>query len=133
MTVSDITKLFNSQKSKLKLDFDITVKVLKKDESDDYDATIFLVGRSERDTHDKNTFIVLYNKDLVTTLTPIELKKAVFHEILHMLTWPLIDEHQEVLKHIKNKQLATEMVLRARTTWENVVYTLEKKLFNKLV
>lgn len=133
MPPSEVKKLFATLIKKLDLDIDVTFRPLTKEISNDMDVTIFLVGRSERDLHDKNSFIVFYNTELLSKMSKLEIKKSVFHELLHILSWPLIDEHQEALKHITNKKLAEELVSRARVSWENVVYTLEKKLFNKLL
>jgi len=133
MNETKIKKLFQSQLTKMKLDFDLTFRPLTEEVCPDHDITLFLVGRSERDNHDKTAFIVFFNKELLKTLHAVELKRSIFHEILHMLTWPLIDEHSEAVKHITNKKLVEELVSRTRVSWENVVYTLEKKLFNKLL
>lgn len=89
------------------------------------------IVRSERGLEDKPTFRLQFNPSILKNdnTTQAELKRDVFHEILHALTWAFIDEQDAIIEHIKgNSSLKKELKKRTHHVREGVVYILERKL-----
>lgn len=123
-----VTKAFEYVRSKLNVDLTLLVGPMTPGMLKKHQGTHFTIERSHRNTHDKNTFIIYYNQTVTLEMTLVKLKRHAFHEILHALTWPFIDEYFSVIKYIKDPKLYTELAERAEDTRENVTYLLERKL-----
>ena len=123
-----ITKAFSYLQKKLKLDLVLIIDPMSPNQLKKYEGTHFTIERSHRSTQDKNTFLVKFNQSVTCSMTLLQIKRHAFHEILHALTWPYIDEYFSVIKHIPEPLLYNELAARSADTRENVTYTLERKL-----
>lgn len=124
-----VEKAFSYIISKYKLDLNIIIMPMSPGKLKRYPTTFFTIERSNREKQDKNTFLVYFNQEFIALATKGQLLRHCLHEILHAVTWPFVDEWEEVVKYIdKNVELYNELQIRARDTRENVIYLLEKKL-----
>lgn len=114
---------------KLKLDLNIITRPMSPGKLKRYSKTYFTIERSNRDKQDRKSFIVYFNQDIMSDITLAQAKRHAWHEILHALTWPFVDEYEEVTKYLKDQpDLYGELVSRAYDTRENVIYGMERTL-----
>lgn len=124
-----VNKAFNVIISKLKLDLNVIARPMTPGKLKRYSKTYFTIERSNRDKQDRKSFVVYFNQDIMSGLTLMQTKRHAWHEILHALTWPFVDEYEEVTKYLKDQpDLYGELVSRAYDTRENVIYGLERTL-----
>jgi hypothetical protein len=94
-----------------------------------YSKTYFTIERSNRKRQDTKSFIVYFNQEIMNLLSVNQIKRHAFHEVLHAITWPFVDEFEEVTKYLKDQpDLYGELVSRAYDTRENVIYNMERSL-----
>ena len=124
-----VEKAFQLIVSRFQLDINIMISPMSPGKLKRYSTTYFTIERSNRDKQDKNTFQVYFNQEYLASVSRGKLLRHCLHEILHALTWPFVDEYEEVVKYVsKNHELRKELDSRAYDTRENVIYTLERKL-----
>src|ERR1035437_13293 len=124
-----VEKAFNGIISKLNLDLNIICRSMSAGKLKRYSKTYFTIERSNRKTQDRKSFIVYFNQDIMVDLTINQIKRHAFHEVLHAMTWPFVDEFEECVKYLKDEPaLYGELQSRAYDTRENVIYTLERSL-----
>lgn len=117
---------------KLAIDYNIQVQCMTPySYKKKFPNAIVAISRSGRGLEDKLTFLLEFNPVVLKNgeITFTELKRHVFHEILHALTWPFIDEQNATIDHIKNnKPLKEELHKRMLHVREDIIYNLERKL-----
>lgn len=124
-----VEKAFQLIVTRFQLDINFIICPMTPGKLKRYSTTYFTIERSNRDKQDKNTFLVYFNQEYLGSISKGKLLRHSLHEILHALTWPFVDEYEEVVKYIsKNADLRKELDNRAYNTRENVIYTLERKL-----
>jgi hypothetical protein len=106
---------------------------IKKEEKEaleerDLDCGIMECSRTARGAHDKPTFMLYYDPEQTIPLSVKDLRRVVFHEIIHILTFDYADEIESLLDLITNKKLKEELSKRAQAVNENVTYRLERSL-----
>ena len=91
---------------------------------------LMTITRTARGRQDPGAFLLHYNAPLVADVDDAELKKRVFHELLHALTWDLVDEVEAALRHlaVDAEAIRRELKLRAYEAREAVTYRLERTL-----
>lgn len=124
-----VNKAFIIIINKLSLDLNIICRPMSPGKLKRYSKTYFTIERSNRKTQDRKSFIVYFNQDIMAGLNLSQAKRHAWHEILHALTWPFVDEYEEVTKYLKDQpDLYGELTSRAYDTRENVIYNLERCL-----
>ncbi len=124
-----VNKAFSQVIGKLNLDLNIICRPMSPGKLKRYSKTYFTIERSNRKKQDLKSFIVYFNQEIMEPLTLSQVKRHAWHEILHALTWPFVDEYEEVTKYLKDQpDLYGELVSRAYDTRENVIYNLERTL-----
>lgn len=117
---------------RLSVDFNIQIQCMSPyNYRKKYRQAILSLTRSGRGLEDKLTFLLEFNPFVLKNeqITNTQLKRHVFHEILHAITWPFIDEQDATIHHIKNnKDLKKELHKRMYHVREDVIYNLERKL-----
>jgi hypothetical protein len=117
---------------RLELDLNLVVSPMSQYEyTKKYPHARLTMVRTARGLEDKPTFSLQFNPSIFKNEPPTqaELKKDIFHEILHALTWAFIDEQDAIIEHIKsNPALKKELKKRTHQVREGVVYILERKL-----
>lgn len=123
-----VIKSFDFIIKKFDLDLNLIISPMTPGKLKRYSQTNFTIERSNRGNHDRQTFLIFYNQSLTSSISAGKLKRHAFHEVIHALTWPFIDEYNEVMKYIDSVELYNEMAARAVDTRENVTYQLERKM-----
>ena len=124
-----IAKAFGCIISRIKLDINIISRHMSPGKFKRYPKTYFTIERSNRDKQDRKSFIVYFNQDIMSTLTLTQAKRHAWHEVLHAITWPFVDEYEEATKYLKDQpDLYGELVSRGYDTRENVIYGMERTL-----
>lgn len=124
-----VEKAFSLIVTRFQLDINFIITPMTPGKLKRYSSTYFTVERSNRDKQDRNTFLVNFNQTYMESVSKANLLRHALHEILHALTWPFVDEFEEVTKYVeKNVELYNELHRRANDTRENVIYILERKL-----
>jgi hypothetical protein len=123
-----VIKAFKYITEKLKFDVVLIIEPMTPRRLKIYETSHFTIERSNRSTQDKSTFLVHFNQNVISKLSLLQIKRHAFHEILHTMTWPYIDEYFAVIKHISDIALYNELARRSEDTRENVTYMLERKL-----
>ena len=95
---------------------------------DDDEGGILAIGRSYRGQADKNSFILFFDAEQTKALTSAELRRTVWHEWLHAVTWDYTDEVENIMKYVKDGSLKDELIDRLYNARENVTYNLERTL-----
>lgn len=123
-----VIKSFKYLTDKLKVDLCFIIEPMNPRKLKLYNSSYFIIERSNRSTQDKNTFLIHFNQDIISKLTLLQIKRRAFHEVMHAMTCPYIDEYYAVIKHISDITLYKELAGRADDMRENVTYLLERKL-----
>jgi hypothetical protein len=124
-----VEKAFSFINSKFQLDLNFIILPMTPGKLKRYSKTFFTIERSNREKQDRNTFLIYFNQDFIAEATKGKLLRHCLHEIFHAVTWPFVDEFEEVTKYLdKNAELYNELHKRAKDTRENVIYALERKL-----
>jgi hypothetical protein len=124
-----VDKAFTGIINKLNYDLNTITRHMSPGKLKRYSKTYFTIERSNRKRQDLKSFIVYFNQDIMQELTLTQVKRHAFHEILHAMTWPFVDEYEECTKYLKDQpDLYGELVSRAYDTRENVIYNMERSL-----
>lgn len=123
-----VIKAFNYLTKKLKINSDFIYYPMSKKQIKEFEGAIFLVSRSDRGSQDKTLFMIHYNIDEINKASYDAIKRHVFHELLHTLTWGFTDEFLEITKYIKNAGLKQELEKRHSDMRETITYSMERKL-----
>jgi len=127
-----VTSAMNFVTKKLSVDLNIQIQCMSPySYKKKFPNAIVAISRSGRGLEDRLTFLLEFNPMVLKSgeITFTELKRHVFHELLHALTWPFIDEQNATIDHIKNnKPLKDELHKRMLHVREDIIYNLERKL-----
>lgn len=122
-----VEKAFSVITNKLKIELNIICRPMSPGKLKRYSKTYFTIERSNRKTQDRKSFIVYFNQDIMAAISLTQVKRHAFHEILHAISWPFVDEFEEVVKYLKDQpDLYGELTSRAYDTRENVIYNMER-------
>ena len=92
----------------------------------DEEINLIEVCRSDRGQQDKNTFLLFLNTDELAKMPLNRVKRHVFHEICHIITWEYTDEMENMIKHIPDGLLKEELVDRWYNIREDITYRMER-------
>jgi hypothetical protein len=92
----------------------------------DEEDAILEVCRSNRGQQDKSAFLVFVNTEETESMSLNVLKRHVFHEICHILTWEYTDEMENYLKYIEDGPLKEELIDRLYNIREDITYRMER-------
>ena len=127
-----VSTIVNQLLKRLDLDLNIQVAPMTQYEyTKKFPTARMTMVRSDRGLEDKPTFYLQFNPAMLKNdnITQADLKRDIFHELLHALTWSFIDEQDAIIEHIKgNASLKKELKKRTHQVREGVVYILERKL-----
>lgn len=124
-----VDKAFSVILAKLHYNLNILCRPMSPGKLKRYSKTYFTIERSNRKRQDTKSFIVYFNQEIMNLLSVNQIKRHAFHEVLHAITWPFVDEFEEVTKYLKDQpDLYGELVSRAYDTRENVIYNMERSL-----
>ena len=119
-----VTRALQYVKKRLRLDVEFVVtRGLNGDQFGVLD-----IQRSFRGTEDRKVWLVTYDLDYVTSESLAALRRHAFHEVLHVLTWPLFDEVEAAIRRVPDQGVRKELMSRSLDARENVVYELERKI-----
>lgn len=110
-------------KRALRLDYEFHIQ---DGESDDY--RLIDIQESNRGSEDPRTFILTFYPEHLEDESAPSIRRHLFHEIGHAITWPLYREAIGALKHVPDKALRQELAKRIDDACEVVVYEVERKL-----
>jgi hypothetical protein len=123
--------------TKMKLEMSFTLDRLSIKDKKEYikqygdELGIMMISRTNRGSQDKNSFIISFDEDQTRLLSMNRLKQCVFHEIIHALTWPFLDELDYLLNNVKDKKVLERSYKEIPDIRENVTYRMER-LFGPL-
>jgi hypothetical protein len=100
----------------------------REDEAGKEENGILAICRSNRGQADRSSFLLYFDSEQTKGLTSNELRRTVWHEWLHAVTWDYTDEIENILKYMKSGVLKDELLERLYNTRENVTYNLERTL-----
>lgn len=124
-----LTEIVSELKHKLNLNVVVHVDCMKPTNYlKKHKENLLTLQRTNRGTEDKDSFSLEFNPYKMRNKKITECKKDIFHEMMHVVTWPFIDEQAEALKHIKHGPLHKELQKRMSDVSEQVVYNLERRL-----
>lgn len=124
-----IEKIVEFLIKRLTLDLNIIVLPMSPSAVKKSENSYFTIQRSGRASQDKNTFLLNFNQELVKDMHSPDIKRHIFHELVHTMHWPFTDEFEETIKYLKtNKPLFNELTKRHEDTRENVTYSIERKM-----
>jgi len=130
MVVARVKKAVDYVAKKLDIKYTIGVYPINSKIGDentaDTEEALLEVCRSNRGQQDKSAFLIFVNTKELSKLTANEIRRHVFHEICHIITWEYTDEMENFLKKIEDGPLKEELLERMFNTREDVTYRMER-------
>ena len=110
-------------KRSLKLDYEFVL-----DEGESEDIRLVDIEESNRGAADPRTFIVRFFPEYLEDESAASIRRHLFHEICHAMTWDLYREAHAIVEHVPDKALRAEFEKRLDDSFERIVYEMERKL-----